>query len=233
LNRQFIVDTLKEGAPSLSVGILSADLSALDSEIALLEAGGAPLLHLDVMDGKVWPKATVGPDFLADIETKMLKDVHLLVDKPETYLEGFAKAGADIIAFSVEYCADIGAALQQIGQFKNANDPSRGILRGVSLNPDTPVARIETSIEDVDIVVLLAVGPDTGKQDFIAELPDRIAAVKALKEDVVIFVDGGIKKDNVAHVASFGPDVIVTGSAVFDGVDAKGNLAFMTETIDG
>lgn len=233
MSRQAIIDTLKAGVPSLSVGILSADLDALDSEIALLETGGVPLLHLDVMDGKVWPKKTVGSEFLAGIETKMLKDVHLLVDTPEAYLEGFAQAGADIIAFSVEYCADIGAALKKIGQFENANDPGRGILRGVSLNPDTPISLIEEFIDDVDIVVLLAIGPETGKQNFIAELPDRIAVVKALKEDILIFIDGAIKKDNIAHVASLGPDVIVTGSAVFDGVDAKGNLAFMTEMIHG
>lgn len=226
-----LVEELKKGSPLISVGILTADMMNLGSEIELLETTGVKLLHIDVMDGQIWPKITVGAGFLGGLETTMLKDVHLLIDKPEKQIEDFAKAGADIIIFSVEYCDDVSRALSLIGQAKNANAPDRGILKGISLNPETPVDTIASVIDNVDIVLLLAVGPETGKQTFISELPDRIAEIKKIKEDVLIFVDGAIKKDNIAEVAAMGPDVIITGSAVFDGRDPAGNAKFMMETI--
>jgi ribulose-phosphate 3-epimerase len=124
----------------------------------------------------------------------MLKDVHLLIDKPEKHIEAFAKAGADIIVFSVEYCTDISQALKMISRMENVNDTGKGILRGVSLNPQTPINVIAPVMDDIDVVVLLALGPE---------------------------------------MAAMGPDVIVTGSAVFDGKDAAGNLKSMMEAIDG
>ncbi len=222
---------IKAESPLISVGILTADMMNLGSEIELLETTGAELLHIDVMDGGIWPKITVGAGFLGGLKTKMLKDVHLLIDKPEKHIENFVKAGADIIIFSVEYCNDVPNALSLISQMKNANDPDRGILKGISLNPNTPIDIIAPVIDDVDIVLLLAVGPKTGKQTFISELPDRIAEIKKINEDVLIFVDGAINKDNIAEVAAMGPNVIITGSAVFDGKDPAGNAKFMMETI--
>ena len=232
MNKQATIDTLKQSCPQLSVGILTADMMNLGSEIQLLEKVGVELLHIDVMDGNIWSNITVGASFLGGLKTTMLKDVHLLIDKPQKHIESFAKAGADIIVFSVEYCDDVSQTLNMIGQMENVNDAERGILRGVSLNPETPIETIAPVIDDVDVVVLLAVGPDTGKQNFISDLPDKIAELKKLKEDIVIFVDGAVKKDNIAQVAAMGPDVIVTGSAVFDGKDPAGNLKFMMETIN-
>ena len=223
---------LKKGSPLISVGILTADMMNLGSEIELLEKTGVKLLHIDVMDGCIWPKITVGPGFLGGLKTKMLKDVHLLIDKPERHVENFIKAGADIIIFSVEYCADVSQTLSRISQMENANDPDRGILKGLSLNPETPIDIITPVIDDVDIVLLLAVGPKTGKQNFISELPDRIAELKKIKDDILIFVDGAIKKDNIAEVAAMGPNVIITGSAVFDGKDPAANAKFMMEAIN-
>ena len=213
------------------MGVLTADLMNLDKEIKLLENAGVNLLHTDVMDGMIWPKITVGSSFVQGIHTSMLKDVHLLIDKPEKHIESFASAGADIIVFSVEYCDDISRTLNKIGQMENVNDAERGILRGVSLNPETPTEIIAPVIDDIDVVVLLAVGPDTGKQNFISNLPGKIAELKKLKDDVVLFVDGAVKKDNIAQVAAMGPDVIVTGSAVFDGKDPAGNVKFMLDAI--
>ena len=226
-----LIDDLKKCAPALSVGVLTADMMNLGSEIELLERAGVKLLHIDVMDGLIWPKITVGAAFLSGLKTKMLKDVHLLIENPEKHIESFAKAGADIIVFSVEYCDNISQTLNIIGQMENANDPERSILQGVSLNPETPINVISQVVDDVDIVLLLAVGPDTGNQNFIPDLPDRIAELKKAKDDVLIFVDGAINKDNIAEVAAMGPDIIITGSAVFDGKDTAGNLTFMTEAI--
>jgi ribulose-phosphate 3-epimerase len=232
MKSQTTFNKLKQSSPLISVGILTADMMQLGSEIELLEETGVELLHIDVMDGRIWSKITFGPPFLAGLKTKMLKDVHLLIDKPEKHIESFAKAGADIIVFSVEYCDDVSQTLSMIGQMENANAPDRGILRGVSLNPETPIDIVAPVIDDVDIVLLLAVGPDTVGQNFISELPGKITELKKVKEDVLIFVDGSIKKDNIAEVAAMGPDVIITGSAVFDGKDPAGNAKFMMETIN-
>ena len=115
------------------------------------------------------------------------------------------KAGADIITFSVEYCADVKGTLDAIEH--------KDLLVGLSVNPSTQIDVIEEFMGDIDVVVLLAIGPDTGSCNFISELPERISQLRKLKKDILVFVDGAIKKDNIAEVAAMGPDVIVTGSA--------------------
>ncbi len=222
---------MKNIGQTISVGVLTADIMNLAAELESIETAGVKLLHFDVMDGKIWPNITIGPSFVKGVKSSMLNDVHLLIDKPENHIASFAKAGADMIVFAVESCGDIGQALRTIGEMENANDPARGILRGVSLNPETPVDIISSVIDDIDIVELLAVSPDAPGEIFISQLPARIAQVKKIKDDVIIFVDGGIKKNNIAEVAAIGPDVIITGSAVFDGKDPAGNAKFMIDAI--
>jgi len=228
---QSLAQSIRKNSPSLSVGVLTGDWMDFRSEVTILQNGGVGLLHIDVMDGHIWPKITVGTSFVQGIKTSLLKDVHLLIDKPECHVESFVKAGADIITFSAEYCNDVAKTLSKIGQMQNANDPLRGIIKGLSLNPSTPIERIAPFIDAIDVVVLLAIGPDTGSDNFISALPDRIKQLKALKQDILIFVDGAINKKNVAEVAAMGPDAIVTGSAVFDGKDAVGNLKLMLDAI--
>ncbi|RIK85387.1 MAG: ribulose-phosphate 3-epimerase [Planctomycetota bacterium] len=222
---------MRAGPPKLSVGILAADAMNFGAAIELLERFGA-LVHLDVMDGRVWPRITAGSSLLAGLRTRLLKDVHLLVERPEKHIEDFAKAGADLISFSVEHCRDVAAALDLIGALPNANDPQRGILRGASLDPATPVEALAPVADRIDVVVLLAVGPTTGKQDFIAGLPDKISAVRQLRSDILVFVDGAVTKENIGRVAAMGPNAIVTGSAAFAG-DAAENIRYMLEQIRG
>jgi ribulose-phosphate 3-epimerase len=231
VSRQAVLDQLRSGPPKLSVGILAGDVMDFGASIKLLEQFGV-LLHLDVMDGRVWPKITAGAPILAGMRTRLLKDVHLLIEQPEKHVEDFAKAGADVITFSVEHCGDVSATLDAIGRLTNANDPARGILRGVSLDPATPVDVLKPVADKIDVVLLLAVGPDTGKQEFIAALPEKIAAVRALNDNAVIFVDGAVTKDNIGQIAAMGPHGIVTGSAAFAG-DAAANIKFMLEQIGG
>jgi len=234
VSRQAVIDELRSGPTKLSVGILAADVMDFGASIKLLEQFGV-LVHLDVMDGRVWPKITAGAPILAGLRTSLLKDVHLLIEEPEKHIVDFAKAGADIISFSVEVAAatgNVAATLDLIGQMENANDPARGILRGASLDPSTPVEVLKPVADKIDLVVLLAVGPDTGKQDFIARLPEKIAAVRTLKRDIAIFVDGAVTKDNIRHIAAMGPHGIVTGSAAFAG-NAADNIQFMLEQIGG
>jgi len=229
VNRQAVIDELRAGPPKLSVGILAGDVMDFGASIKLLEQFGV-LVHLDVMDGRVWPKITAGAPILAGLRTRLLKDVHLLIEEPEKHIADFAKAGADIISFSVEHCSNVAATLDLIRRMENANNPARGILRGVSLDPSTPVEVLEPVAGKIDVVVLLAVGPDTGKQDFIAGLPEKMAAVRSLNDDIVVFVDGAVTKDNIGPITAMGPDGIVTGSAAFAGNPAD-NIRFMLEQI--
>jgi ribulose-phosphate 3-epimerase len=229
VSRHEVLDQLRSGPPQLSVGILAGDAMDFGASLTLLEQFGV-LVHLDVMDGRVWPKITAGAPILAGLKTRLLKDVHLLIEQPEKHVQDFAKAGADIISFSVEHCGDVGATLDLIGRMENANDPARGILRGASLDPATPVEVLKPVANKLDVVVLLAVGPDTGKQEFISRLPEKIAAVRALNDNVAVFVDGAVTKENIGHIAAMGPDGIVTGSAAFAG-DAADNIQFMLEQI--
>lgn len=231
MSRQAIIDELRSGPPKLSVGILAGDVMNFAASIALLEQFGV-LLHLDVMDGRMWPKITAGAPILAGMRTRLRKDVHLLIEEPERHIEDFAQAGADVIAFSVERCGDVSATLDKIAAAANANDPARGIVRGVSLDPATPVDVLQPAEYKFDLVVLLAVGPDTGKQSFLDSLPDKIAAVRALKKDAVIVVDGAVTKDNIGEIAALGPHVIVTGSAAFAGNPAD-SIRYMLEQIGG
>jgi ribulose-phosphate 3-epimerase len=224
-----VIDELRSKPPKLSVGILAADVMEFGAGVKLLEQFGV-LLHLDVMDGRVWPNITAGAPVLAGLRTSLLKDVHLLIEEPEKHVAAFAKAGADVISFSIEHCGDVAATLDLIGQQTNANDPARGIVRGVSLDPATPVDAIAAIADKIDAVTLLAVGPTTGKQSFIDALPAKIAAVRALNEQIVIFVDGAVTKDNIGQLAAMGPNGIVTGSAAFAGNPAE-NIQFMLEQI--
>ena len=229
MSQSAVIDSLRSKPPKLSVGILAADAMDYGAGVKLLEQFDI-LLHLDVMDGRVWPNITAGAPVLAGLRTNLLKDVHLLIEEPEKHVAAFAKAGADVISFSIEHCGDVSATLDLIGQQQNANDPARGIVRGVSLDPATPVDAIAAVVDKIDAVTLLAVGPTTGKQSFIDDLPAKIAAVRALNERIVIFVDGAVTKDNIGQLAAMGPNGIVTGSAAFAGNPAE-NIQFMLEQI--
>ena len=229
MSQSAVLESLRTRPPKLSVGILAADAMDYGAGVKLLEQFGV-LLHLDVMDGRVWPSITAGAPVLSGLRTSLLKDVHLLIEEPEKHVAAFAKAGADVISFSIEHCGDVAATLDLIGQQTNANDPARGIVRGVSLDPATPVDAIAAVADKIDAVTLLAVGPTTGKQSFIDALPAKIAAVRALNEQVVIFVDGAVTKDNIGQLAAMGPNGIVTGSAAFAGNPAE-NIQFMLEQI--
>ena len=153
------LDNLLQNAPALSVGILTADLLAVGSELALLEQTGVPLVHIDVMDGCFAPQLTVGPAFVKAMKGAMLKDVHLMVSNPIEKIGDFVGAGADILTVHYEAGPHVHRVLQAIAGFENANDPARGIVRGLALNPGTPVGVLEPVLDEIDLVLLLAVNP--------------------------------------------------------------------------
>jgi ribulose-phosphate 3-epimerase len=222
-------------APTLSVGILTADLLSLGSELALLERAGIGVAHVDVMDGCFCPLMTVGPPIVRAMKTRMLKDVHLMIDEPLSKVGDFVAAGADIVTVHVESSAHVHRVLQQLGAMANANDPARGLVRGVALNPGTPVEAVEPLLDQAELVLLLAVNPGWGGQRFIPATLDRLARVKEMvaraARRILVGVDGGITRQNVAEVARAGADLIVTGSAVFDGKAAAANAAVMLEAV--
>jgi len=232
---QTALKLLRESCPTVSVGILTADLLSLGSELSLLERTGVKLVHIDVMDGCFCPMMTVGPPFIKALKTPLLKDVHLMIADPLEKIADYVAAGADVITFHPEGCTHPHRVLQQMRNMTNANDPARGLLRGVALNPGTPLAVLEPLLDEVEVILLLAVNPGWGGQKFIPSTFDRIARAKQLiaasGREILLTVDGGVTRANIAEVARTGVDIIVTGSAVFDGKAAGENARFMLEAV--
>lgn len=226
---------LLDGGPRLTVGILTADLAELGREVALLEAGGVEMVHIDVADGVFSPLFTVGPPFVKAIRTPILKDAHLMIDDPLSKVEAFVAAGADMVTFHVEGAAQPHRVLQVLGAATNVNDPARGIVRGIGLNPSTPLEVVEPLLDEVDYLLLLAINPGWGGQPFLPSTGHRLARARALIEasgrPIVLGVDGGVTRDNIGQVAGLGADVIVTGSAVFDGKAPAENLRLMLDRV--
>ncbi len=223
---------LLDGRPHLTVGIITADLANLGSEVRLLEDAGVELVHIDVMDGVFCPTMTVGPPLIRAIRSPvLLKDAHLMIDEPLEKLGDFVKAGADLVTFHVESTRHPHRVLQALGVATNANDPERGIIRGVALNPGTPVAAIEPLLDELEYVLVLAINPGWSGQRFLESSERRLAEAKEViarsGRPILLGVDGGITRENVARVAAMGPNIIVTGSAVFDGKAAAENARFM------
>ncbi len=222
---------LRSLCPTVSVGTLTADLMDLGSELARLERADVGLVHIDVMDGCFCPMLTVGPWYVERLRTPLLKDVHLMVREPLDSLERYAGAGADIITVHVEAAVHIHRVLQHVGMLENVNRPGEGVVRGLALNPGTPLERLEPLLEEVDLVTLLAIDPGWGGQTFAPATLERVARtreiVSAADRQILVCVDGGVTKRNIGDIARAGADLAVTGSAVFDGTDAEANARFV------
>ncbi len=206
INEEF---TMFKIAPS----ILSADFSRLAEEVKAVEEAGADWIHIDVMDGHFVPNLTIGPSVVASLRkvTKLPFDVHLMIERPENFLEVFAKAGADIITVHAEACVHLHRTLQIIKQL--------GKKAGVALNPATPLCFLEPILEDVDLILIMSVNPGFGGQKLIPSALDRIRQVRKWIEErgltIDLEVDGGINADTIAKVAAAGANIFVAGSAVF------------------
>ena len=194
---------------------------ALGADLARLDGTGVALLHFDVMDGCFTPMMTFGPPLVKAVRTPLLKDVHLMIDEPLEKLGDYVAGGADVVTVHAESCTHIHRVLQRLGTMENANDPARGIVRGVALNPGTPIAVLEPLLDELDLVHLLAINPGWGGQKFLPATMGRIADVRRLLaragRRILLGGDGGITRENVGTLAGSGVDLVVTGSAVFDG----------------
>jgi len=227
---------IREAVPALSVGMLTADLLRLGSEIQLLESNGIRLVHFDVMDGCFCPMMTIGPPLIKAVKTPLLKDVHLMIENPLDKLAAYVAAGADMITVHVESTQHIHRVMQSLGSMENANDPERGLLRGVAINPGTPVEAVGEVLDVVEMVLVLAVNPGWGGQRFLQSTTEKLnkakEMIRASGRDILLGVDGGVTQDNISEIARSGPDLIVTGSAVFDGKAAAENIRNMIAAIN-
>jgi ribulose-phosphate 3-epimerase len=227
---------LRSIAPTLSVGMMTADLLNLGSELALLERAGVRLVHVDVMDGVFCPMMTAGPPLIKAMKTTLLKDVHLMIAEPLAKVAEYVAAGADIVTIHPEAGPHPHRLLQQMRSMTNANDPGRGLVRGVALNPGTPLEALEPLMDELELILILAVNPGWAGQKFIPATFERLGLAREMiqksKREIVLGVDGGITQANIGEVAKTGVDIVVTGSAVFDGKAAEANARFMLAAVE-
>jgi len=198
--------------------ILSADFSRLGEEIRAVEAAGADLIHVDVMDGHFVPNITIGPLVIEACRkvTKLPLDVHLMIENAERYIADFAKAGADYLTVHTEAACHLHRLVQNIKEQPH-------VKAGVSLNPATPLEALDYILGDIDLVLIMSVNPGFGGQAFIPSQLDKIRALRNQIDDgsfsAVIEVDGGIKPANASEIAAAGADILVAGSAIFGAKD--------------
>ena len=213
----------------LAPSMLSADFKELGKEIQAIEENGAKYLHFDVMDGIFVPSISFGMPVLKSIRsgTNLVCDVHLMITEPIRYVEDFAKAGADLITIHLEACEDVNATIAKIKEC--------GCKVGISIKPNTPVSTLQPYLDKVDMILIMSVEPGFGGQKFIPSSLEKIAETKAMIDasslNIDIQVDGGIYTHNVEDVLKAGANIIVAGSAIFNG-DTKQNTIDMMEILN-
>jgi ribulose-phosphate 3-epimerase len=209
----------------LAPSILSSDFANLGRDVKACEDAGAQYIHFDVMDGHFVPPITFGADVLKAIRgvTDAVLDVHLMVENPEDMILDFANAGADIITVHAEACTHLDRVVHMI---KDAH-----VMAGVAINPATSVETLRYILPDLDMVLLMSVNPGYGGQSFIPYTYDKITDLKRMIDErhlkTDIEVDGGIKLNNVEDVMAAGANIIVAGSAVFNGDIEENVQAFL------
>lgn len=208
-------------APSL----LSADFGELSRGVRKIEELGGDFVHVDVMDGHFVPNITLGPKTVADLRkiTRLPFDVHLMVEKPENFIEAFCEAGADYLTIHYEATTHVNRALAAIREY--------GRHPGISIVPSTPVEAISEVLEMVDIVLIMTVNPGFGGQKLIPGCLGKVAAVHRIKKakgySFLIEVDGGIHGETAHLAREAGAEVIVAGSAIFSTQNPAAEMAML------
>ncbi|MBS6062612.1 ribulose-phosphate 3-epimerase [Criibacterium bergeronii] len=206
----------------LSPSILSAELSNIKQQLEQVKAAGIKYLHIDVMDGLFVPNITIGQPYIKSLRklSDLIFDVHLMIEKPERYIESFAEAGADILTIHYEACTHLDRALHQI--------KDNGMKAGVTINPSTPINILSEVLPIADLVLVMSVNPGFGGQSFIENSVSKLEWLKEVRQkenyNYIIEVDGGVKTSNIEKISNAGAELFVAGSAVFNDKDIKENI---------
>ena len=203
----------------IAAGLAHVNYGNIAATVKTAMDAGADYVHVDVMDGHFVPNITIGPAVVKSLRkaTSLPFDVHLMITKPERYIEDFVKAGADIVNFHVEATENPSEVIDLIKSY--------GVKTGITIKPKTPVSVIEEYLDRVDLVLVMTVEPGFGGQKLMTDCLDKIRELKKIKDEkgysYEIEIDGGVSLDNIKEVMETGVDVVVAGSAVFGAEDIR------------
>lgn len=222
---QTALDAIREAAPAILPSLLLCDFGDLKGEIHRLDAAGAKVLHLDVMDGHFVPNLTYGMPIVEGIRkhTKMPIDVHLMISDPLKYAKQFVDAGADLLTFHVEAVADAAETAQRLGEL--------GVGVGVAINPVTPMESLDSCLKFCDLTLVMSVAAGFGGQAFNPIALERLAQLRQRFPNMLLEIDGGINSDTIGLAKDAGCDLFVVGSGIFRHSDYRQAIEGLTRAM--
>lgn len=210
-------------AIKIAPSILSADICAMGAEVARLGRAGADFVHVDIMDGIYVPQITFGQNMVRGLkkQTDLPLDVHLMVHSPDTTIDSFLEAGADILTVHAEASVHLQRTLARIREY--------GAIPGLALNPATPLSAVEHVLDDIGLLLIMTVNPGFGGQSFIPAMRNKIRKASRMLEgrDIMLQLDGGVGPSNAAELVEDGANVLVSGNAVFSAPDMAAAIRAM------
>lgn len=216
MSREAVLDLLRSATPVIAPSMLKCDFGNLQRDVSLLDAAGARLLHWDVMDGHFVPNLSYGAMLIEKVRplTRTAFEAHLMISDPGKYLDGFIKAGCQVITFHIEAVPDPAPLLRRLR--------AAGVVAGISLNPGTPAERLAPCLSEADLVLVMSVEPGFGGQKFIPASVEKLKKLRRMMPaGAILSVDGGIDDATIPAAAAAGSQVFVAGSAVFETPDYK------------